>query len=217
LPCINAKYHKTNAEAECFQHFSDILSQGTTAEPFDIDKEIQLLREIKGIRDELKIVSMVFDEQINVLGEMRALEPMKQPRAQHGAQQDSSELLGTIERYKSEVKRMKEHAETNYEAVGISLPFSGVVNWISQLKDLMDLKQKQANLSETRSTRQQGNTIMVFTIVTIIFVSGSVNSMQQDILTSATATNVVYGGLLHYPSCRVPKRVALKIPHQVYV
>jgi hypothetical protein len=49
---------------------------------------------------------------------------------------------------------------------------------LPQLKDLMDLRQKHANLSEARSARlqteetsRQGNTIMVFTIVTILFVS----------------------------------------------
>lgn len=42
-----------------------------------------------------------------------------------------------------------------------------------QLEDLLDLKQKQANVSEARSTRISGNTITVFTIVTIIFLPAS--------------------------------------------
>lgn len=37
--------------------------------------------------------------------------------------------------------------------------------------DLLDLKQKAAALAEARSTSQQGRVIMLFTIVTIIFVS----------------------------------------------
>jgi hypothetical protein len=37
--------------------------------------------------------------------------------------------------------------------------------------DLLDLKQKSAALAEARSTGQQGRVIMLFTIVTIIFVS----------------------------------------------
>lgn len=47
-----------------------------------------------------------------------------------------------------------------------------------QINDLLDLKQKQANLSEAQSSRKQaeetamqGTTLMVFTIVTIVFVS----------------------------------------------
>ncbi len=49
---------------------------------------------------------------------------------------------------------------------------------VDQLCDLLDLKQKQASVSEALSARQeaqdtarQGQTLMLFTIVTIIFVS----------------------------------------------
>lgn len=42
-----------------------------------------------------------------------------------------------------------------------------------QLEDLLDLKQKQANVSEARIARVSGNTITVFTIVTIIFLPAS--------------------------------------------
>lgn len=38
---------------------------------------------------------------------------------------------------------------------------------------LLDLKQKSATLSEARSTAQQGRAVMLFTIVTVIFVSTS--------------------------------------------
>jgi hypothetical protein len=56
----------------------------------------------------------------------------------------------------------------------------------SQIKDLMDLRQKHANLSEARLARQQaedtgkqGNTIMVFTIITVIFVSIILNHLTH--------------------------------------
>jgi hypothetical protein len=48
----------------------------------------------------------------------------------------------------------------------------------SQLNHLLDLKQKHANVQEARSARRQadetakqGDTLLVFTLVTIIFVS----------------------------------------------
>lgn len=44
---------------------------------------------------------------------------------------------------------------------------------IIQLEDLLDLKQKQANVSEARNARISGNTITVFTVVTIIFMPAS--------------------------------------------
>jgi hypothetical protein len=40
-----------------------------------------------------------------------------------------------------------------------------------KLLELLDLKQKTASLAEARSTTKQGQAVMLFTIVTIIFVS----------------------------------------------
>ena len=58
-----------------------------------------------------------------------------------------------------------------------NLPTSTAL-WRMKLRDLLDFKQKQANVSEAHSARQQaeqaknqGQSIMVFTIITIIFVS----------------------------------------------
>jgi hypothetical protein len=43
----------------------------------------------------------------------------------------------------------------------------------TKLLDLLDLKSKTASLAEARSTTKQGQAVMLFTIVTIIFVSQS--------------------------------------------
>jgi hypothetical protein len=43
----------------------------------------------------------------------------------------------------------------------------------TKLLDLLDLKSKTASLAEARSTTKQGQAVMLFTIVTIIFVSHS--------------------------------------------
>lgn len=39
------------------------------------------------------------------------------------------------------------------------------------LDTLLDLKQKQANIQEALNTRTQSGTVMIFTVITIIFVS----------------------------------------------
>lgn len=44
---------------------------------------------------------------------------------------------------------------------------------VTKLLDLLDLKSKTASLAEARSTTKQGQAVMLFTIVTIIFVSHS--------------------------------------------
>lgn len=46
-----------------------------------------------------------------------------------------------------------------------------LTNIYTQLLDLLDLKQTTAALAEAKSTTQQGRAIMLFTVVTIIFVS----------------------------------------------
>jgi hypothetical protein len=44
------------------------------------------------------------------------------------------------------------------------------MDWYMQLMNLLDLQQKAANLEEARLAIKQGQAVMLFTIVTIIFV-----------------------------------------------
>jgi hypothetical protein len=44
------------------------------------------------------------------------------------------------------------------------------MDWYTQLMNLLDLQQKAASLEEARSATKQGQAVMLFTIVTIIFV-----------------------------------------------
>lgn len=66
-------------------------------------------------------------------------------------------LMNALVRHIDLVNAMDEAAKRPYKA----------------LEDLLDLKQKQANVSEARTARISGNTITVFTIVTIIFLPAS--------------------------------------------
>jgi archaellum component FlaC len=86
---------KTNKERECFDLISAVLSQHNTAERLEIDQEIRLLREIKEIIDELKIILMVFDEQIKVLYDMKEIQsPGKVSEAE-----DSRKPVRTVRRF----------------------------------------------------------------------------------------------------------------------
>jgi hypothetical protein len=79
-----------------------------------------------------------------------------------------------------------------------------------QLKDLLNLKQQQANVLEARSTRKQatatgehGKTIMVFTIVTIISVSiHHVQTHYRNKLIGKASFNFHDYGL-HFKHCRL--------------
>jgi Mg2+ and Co2+ transporter CorA len=167
---------------------------------FDIHNEVKLLDETKDIRDELRMILRVVNDQALVMTDMASvLKPVdgqadmvSPPASPQKGQLDQSSLHmvtqtvteGAAEgpirsetisiAYKNrhpiidanirDFDRMLAHANASYEA----------------LNHLLDLKQKHANATEARFTRKgaeetarQGNTIMFFTIVTIIFGSSS--------------------------------------------
>jgi len=80
--------------------------------------------------------------------------------------------LACIRKVESTVERLKFDAGREYIQVVLShsLMSIGFSNIFVQLKDLLDLKQKQASIAESVSTSEQGKTVLIFTIVTVIFV-----------------------------------------------
>jgi hypothetical protein len=129
----------------------------------DIGAETDLLAEIKDIRDELNMISKVLEDQRNILPDMEA-SITDIYREEHKSQQDVKrrfkDMLKTIDTHIKDLERMDKQAKRIYESI----------------TDLLDLKQKHANAFEARfardqaaGTARQSQTIMVFTIVTIIF------------------------------------------------
>ncbi|KAL8657066.1 MAG: hypothetical protein Q9226_002287 [Calogaya cf. arnoldii] len=130
----------------------------------DIGEETALLAETKDIRDELNMISMVLKHQVSILDDvmLALLEEVKGPdhRVQSGIKKRYRELHKVVEVHLKDVERMDKQAEGIY----------------TSLTHLLDLKQKHANAFEARFARdqaaftgRQGQTIMVFTIVTIVF------------------------------------------------
>lgn len=136
-------------------------------ELLDIGDETDLLTEIKDIRDEIAMITKVLDDQRTVHS---ALDPcltdlyQKEHRRQIDLKRrfkDSATLLKT---HISDLDRMDKQASRIYESI----------------TDLLDLKQKHANAFEARfardqaaGTARQSQTVMVFTIVTIVFLPAS--------------------------------------------
>ncbi|CAN9371569.1 unnamed protein product [Alternaria alternata] len=129
----------------------------------DIGAETDLLAETKDIRDELNMIAKVLEDQRNVLPDMEA-SITDIYREEHKSQQDLKrrfkDMLKTIDTHIKDLERMDKQAKRIYESI----------------TDLLDLKQKHANAFEARfardqaaGTARQSQTIMVFTIVTIIF------------------------------------------------
>ncbi|KAL4909719.1 hypothetical protein BDW74DRAFT_186228 [Aspergillus multicolor] len=132
-------------------------------ELLDIGQETDLLAEAKDIRDELNMIRMVLHYQKNVLDDFEKV-VSEIYLGQHQNQRDMKKRFGeqqrTIDIHLKDIDRMDKQAERIY----------------SSITDLLDLKQKHANAFEARfardqaaGTARQGKILMVFTIVTIVF------------------------------------------------
>jgi Mg2+ and Co2+ transporter CorA len=117
------------------------------ADLLDIRKEIDLLVEVKDIRDEINIIRSVLNVQKDLISQMPDL---------HNIYAMAKMIQADIDDFIN----LDERAKTIQD----------------KLNTLMDLKQKTANAWEARearetavATRKQGSTLMVFTMVTIIF------------------------------------------------
>lgn len=129
----------------------------------DIGQETDLLSEAKDIRDELNMIHTVLQHQQHVLADLQEVICdiyHGQQRSQYEAKKRFKEQQRTIDMHMKDIERMDKQAERIY----------------SSITDLLDLKQKHANAFEARfardqaaGTTRQGKIIMVFTIVTIIF------------------------------------------------
>jgi len=134
----------------------------------NIGKEAKLLAEVKDIRDELNMLKRVCEQQNRVLPEAKdAFETIIGTEAEDGNTSRRKKVHKRFEQYQrtirdsiEDIERMDKQAERIY----------------SSIRDLLDLKQKHANAFEAQyarvqatETARQGLTIMVFTVVTVIF------------------------------------------------
>jgi len=129
----------------------------------DIGQETDLLAETKDIRDELNMIKKVLEDQALVLPDLESsiCEIYAESQtSQKEVKKRFRDQLKTIEMHIKDIDRMDKQAERIYNSI----------------TDMLDLKQKHANAFEARfardqatGTARQSQTIMVFTIVTIIF------------------------------------------------
>lgn len=135
----------------------------------DIGFETALLAEIKDIRDELNIIAVILATQEATLeefeweleNELRGDGPKRSAEvATAEIRKRGREQLRGLEMRQKDIARMDQQAQSLY----------------MNLTDLLDLKQKHSNALEARFAgdqaviaAKQGQTVMVFTIVTIVF------------------------------------------------
>lgn len=129
----------------------------------DIGEETDLLAETKDIRDELQMIRTVLEHQEHVLSDFQEVICeiyQGQHRSQYEVKKRFKDQQRMIDMHIKDIDRMDKQAERIYHSI----------------TDLLDLKQKHANAFEARfardqaaGTTRQSKTIMVFTIVTIVF------------------------------------------------
>ncbi|CAG7924323.1 unnamed protein product [Penicillium olsonii] len=129
----------------------------------DIGQETDLLAETKDIRDELNMIRTVLEHQKYVLIDFQDVTCetyQGQNRSQVDVKKRFKDQQRVIDMHLKDIDRMDKQAERIYHSI----------------TDLLDLKQKHANAFEARfardqaaGTTRQSKTIMVFTIVTIVF------------------------------------------------
>lgn len=129
----------------------------------DIGRETELLAECKDIRDELNIIHMILNQQSSLLKDdipSLVCEEVFDPHKRGEIKRRYRDQQKLVDLHIKDVERMDKQAESIYQ----------------NLLHLLDLKQKHANAFEARfardqasDTARQGQTIMIFTLVTIIF------------------------------------------------
>lgn len=138
--------------------------KGMKESQLDINEEVELLVEIQDIQDELSIIKMVLDDQHSVLAD-----------GDTGDQQDQSkkQMLRPTFPY-VDGKAVDNHVNVNRQTIEHMI--SRARDVYSAVYHLIDLKQKQANITEARYARKEaksaakeGKTILALTIVNMIF------------------------------------------------
>jgi hypothetical protein len=162
----------------------------------DVGSETDLLTEIKDIRDELNIIRMILAYQEALALDFRkAIRGIYEQDRLHMQLRKLEKIFDeqekTISNPLKDIDRMSDQAEDIY----------------CSIRDLLDLKQKHANAFEARFARdqaagtiRQGRTILVFTVVTVVFLPMSfiaaffaINLQWSSPLTLSYVSEYIFG------------------------
>jgi hypothetical protein len=137
----------------------------------DITYEIQALKDIKNTRDELNILVKILEDQKSITDKLFGTDKHKGLLLDDTVREYYLQKSGIDNRMR-EVKKMDEDAGRTYGLVRC-LPFSHTAPLLidKKINHLLELKQKQANIEQALVAEEQGRIILIFTLVTIIFVS----------------------------------------------
>lgn len=140
----------------------------------DIGKETSLLAEIKDIHDELNIIKIILESQTKIVTDFEA--HVSEELRADGSRRATEGVVYEVRKRSREQKRLLDLHVTD-----IVRMTAQANNIYTSLTHLLDLKQKHSNALEARFARdqaviaaRQGQTVQIFTIVTIFFLPMSV-------------------------------------------
>jgi hypothetical protein len=139
---------------------SDATLQRLLDELLDITQEANMLREVKDIHDELEMLRHLFDTQVKVLNDMSDLLEYPGTKIAPHVEKRWRKTILAVEQRRDKVEIMDINANRTFKAIN----------------NLFEMKSRQADVLEVHMTRKlaqdssrQSTTIMVFTVVTIVF------------------------------------------------
>lgn len=151
----------------------------------NIKFEWSALMEAQNVIDQLQIMQEIYSQQITVMIDfekaLRGLSSKSQVKPT-SALERAAQLISDMKLRRDELAELEKRQANTRSQVGSQLDVMGRMkhpaNTCFQLRELLDMKQQQAGIIEAKAairradeTVIQGRSIVVFTVVTIFFVS----------------------------------------------
>jgi len=140
----------------------------TNDDLLEIGTETRLLAEIKDIQDELNIIGVILSNQLSILEDFES--NVVDDLRNDGSRRATDSIIWEIRKRSREQKRLLETHRKDIDRMDRQ-----VASIYVSLTHLLDLKQKHSNALEARYAREhavlaarQGQTLMLFTIVTVL-------------------------------------------------
>jgi len=151
--------HEASAVSECYDDFLEYIEpkRWEKLEPTDVKRECQILVNARGIHNDIRNLKPVFDDQDAMM--KRLLRWLTNRNKERKEKNDLAETWKPIAFDKTEnlnlrVQRLDEDAYRVIESI----------------QTILSMKQQQASLDIAASAEIQGIVLVIFTIITILFV-----------------------------------------------
>ncbi|KAI4601365.1 hypothetical protein KJ359_012557 [Pestalotiopsis sp. 9143b] len=162
----------SNSAQELFGEFGTYVAQshrGEIEDHLDIEKHANLLVEIEDIRDELEILKQVLSDAKMIMQDIDNTWQIPAARSTNNQDRDNNALLdhsavdGHLQQVESMLKRTAKPRQTFLYLIQFKQTQAGM------LQAKATAKYTEQQVLQAEETARQGQTLMLFTVVTILF------------------------------------------------